>query len=195
MKAFKYILLAAIFVTSSVFSQTNWNVDASHTNVGFEVDHMVISSVEGEFNKYEATISTDGTDFTNANIEFTIDVSSINTDNGDRDNHLKSDDFFNAEQFPQITFKSKSMTKVDGDNWKLVGDFTMRDVTKEIELEVKFRGLVNDPWGNTRVGFAITGEVSRFDYNLKWNNLLETGGLIVGDTVTLNIDLQLIKAS
>jgi len=194
MKAFKYIMVALLLSSTAFLAQTNWKVDASHTNVGFEVEHMLIATVEGEFTKFDGTIETNGDDFTEATIDFTIDVNSISTDNEDRDGHLKSDDFFNAEKFPQIKFKSKSMTKAEGKMWKLVGDFTMRDVTKEIELDVKFRGLVNDPWGNTRVGFEISGEVNRFDYNLKWNNLLETGGLVVGDMVALDIDLELIKS-
>jgi polyisoprenoid-binding protein YceI len=193
MKTFKFVLIAVLFSVTSIFAQTGWKVDGSHSNIGFEVEHMVISTVEGEFTQFDGTIQTTGDDFTNAKIDFVIDVNSISTDNNDRDGHLKSDDFFNAEKFPQIKFVSKSMTQVEGNMWKLVGDFTMRDVTKEIELDVKFKGLVNDPWGNTRVGFAISGEVNRFDYNLKWNNLLETGGLVVGEEVALNIDLQLIK--
>ncbi|MBN1301248.1 MAG: YceI family protein [Melioribacteraceae bacterium] len=195
MKALKYIFFVLLFPVVSIFAQTKWNIDVSHSNVGFEVDHMVIATAEGEFKSYEGTIETDGDDFTNAKINLTIDVASIDTDNEQRDNHLKSDDFFNAEKFPQMTFVGKSMTKVNGNNWKLVGDFTIRDITKEVTLDVKFRGMVKDPWGNTRAGFKLTGEVNRFDYNLKWNKLLETGGLVVSEDVKLIIDLELIKAS
>jgi polyisoprenoid-binding protein YceI len=134
-----------------------------------------------------------GDDITSAMIDFTVDVNSINTENEDRDKHLRSDDFFNAEDFPQMSFKSKEMKKVGEKNYKLIGDLTIRDVTKEVEFDVKFNGMVNDPWGNTRAGFKATGEINRFDYGLKWNNLLETGGLVVGEDVEMVINVQLIK--
>jgi polyisoprenoid-binding protein YceI len=193
MKHINYFLVILFFTAGSLFAQTKWNFDDSHTNVGFEVDHMLITTVEGEFNKYEGTVTTDGESFKDAKINFTIDVASINTDNEKRDNHLKSDDFFNAEKFPKITFKGKSMEQVEGNDWKLVGDLTIRDVTKEVELDVDFKGQVQGPWGNTRVGFDISGVINRFDYNLKWNKVLEAGGLVVGEDVTINIDVQLIK--
>ncbi len=194
MKLYKLFLLFVVISFSAVSAQTKWNVDASHTNVGFEVDHMVISSVEGEFNSYEATVETNEDDFTNAKINFTIDVASISTDNEQRDSHLKSDDFFNTEKYPKMTFVGKSMKKVSGNDWKLIGDLTIRDVTKEVTLDVEFRGMVKDPWGNTRVGFEITGELNRFDYKLKWNKLLETGGLVVSEDIELKIDIELIKS-
>jgi polyisoprenoid-binding protein YceI len=156
---------------------------------------MVITSVEGEFTKFEGTVETKGEGFEDASINFTADIASISTDNEKRDAHLKSDDFFNAEKYPTLIFKSKSMKQIEGDKWKLVGDLTIRDITKEVTLDVKYRGEVKGPWGNTRAGFKITGEINRFDYNLKWNNLLETGGLVVGEDVTLELDVQLIKAS
>lgn len=193
MKLIKITAAVLFAFAISLSAQTKWNFDVSHTNVGFEVDHMLITTVEGEFNEYEGTVTTNGEDFKDAKINFTIDVSSINTDNEKRDNHLKSDDFFNAEKFPNITFKGKSMEKVAGDDWKLVGDLTIRDVTKEVELNVDFKGLVQGPWGNTRVGFDISGVINRFDYNLKWSKVLEAGGLVVGEDVTFNIDVQLIK--
>jgi polyisoprenoid-binding protein YceI len=194
MKHINYFLVILFFTAGSLLAQAKWNFDASHTNIGFEVDHMVIASVEGEFTKFDGSIETKGDGFENAAINFTADIASISTDNEKRDGHLKSDDFFNAEKYPQMIFKSKSMKNIKGDNWKLVGDLTIRDVTKEVALDVIYRGMVKDPWGNTRVGFKISGEVNRFDYNLKWNNLLETGGLVVGEDVTLEIDVELIKA-
>lgn len=195
MKTYKLFFTIVLLSLSTVFAQTKWQVDASHTNIGFEVDHMVIATVEGEFTKFDATVETKGDDFANADVKFSADVASISTDNEKRDGHLKSDDFFNAEKFPKMTFESKSMTKVEGNDWKLVGLLTIRDVTKEVTLDVKFRGMVKDPWGNTRVGFEVTGEINRFDYNLKWNNVLETGGLIVSEDVTISIDIELIKAT
>ena len=193
MKSLKIFSFLLFFSAASIFAQTNWNLDKSHSSVGFSVTHMVITDVEGHFTNYEGTISMNGDDITSAMIDFTVDVNSINTENEDRDKHLRSDDFFNAEDFPQMSFKSKEMKKVGEKNYKLIGDLTIRDVTKEVEFDVKFNGMVNDPWGNTRAGFKATGEINRFDYGLKWNNLLETGGLVVGEDVEMVINVQLIK--
>lgn len=185
-------LLLAFF--SANFAQVKWNIDKAHTNVGFKVVHMVISSVEGEFQKYSGTVESPAEDsFDGAKVDITIDVNSISTDNVDRDNHLKSDDFFNAEKYPEITFKSKSMKKVDGKNYKLVGDLTIRDVTKEVALDVKYNGTIKDPWGNTRAGFDLTGTINRFEYGLKWNKVLEAGGLVVSEDVTLDVHIELVK--
>ena len=154
---------------------------------------MVISSVDGYFKDYDAKISTKDDDFSTADILLSVNTSSIFTDNEKRDNHLRSDDFFNAEKYPQMVFKSKSMKKLGDDKYKLIGDFTIRDVTKEIELDVKLNGIIKDGFGNMRAGFKITGEINRFDYNLKWNKTIETGGLIAGKEVELIINLELTR--
>lgn len=172
---------------------TKWGVDKSHSKIGFSVSHLVITDVDGYFKDYDADITTQGDDFSTANIKFTIQTGSIFTNNADRDNHLKSDDFFNSETYPYITFVGKSLQKISANKFKLLGDFTLRDVTKEVELDVKFNGIVKDPWGNTKAGFKLKGEINRFDYNLKWNAAIETGGLVVGKEVELNIAIQLIK--
>jgi polyisoprenoid-binding protein YceI len=169
-------------------------VDKSHSKVGFSVSHLVITDVDGFFKDYDAQITTEAEDFSTAKIDFTIKTNSIFTDNNDRDNHLRGDDFFNAEKYPQMSFKGKSMKKVGDNKYKLVGDFTIRDVTKQVELDVKFNGIVKDPWGNTKAGFKVSGEIDRFDYNLKWNKAIETGSLVVGKDVELVIDLQLKKS-
>ncbi|MFA7419574.1 MAG: YceI family protein [Melioribacteraceae bacterium] len=183
-----------VFGFTFVNAQTKWSVDKSHSNVGFSVTHLIISEVTGQFKNFSAEIETTSDDFTDAKINFTIDVASINTENEGRDKHLKSDDFFNAEKFPKITFVGKSFKKVDGKKYKLVGDFTMRDVTKQITLDVVFNGTVKDPWGNTKAGFKISGELNRMDYNVKWNNLIEAGGAVVSKEVAININLELNKA-
>ena len=121
------------------------------------------------------------------------EIASIDTDNEKRDEHLRSDDFFNAEKYPQLKFVSKSFKKVDENEYKMVGDLTMRDVTKEVELDVELNGTVVDPWGNTKAGFNLVGEINRFDYNLKWSKALETGGLVVGEDVEIIGKLQLMK--
>jgi polyisoprenoid-binding protein YceI len=184
-----------ITVSTLTFSQTTWTVDKTHSKVGFSVTHLVITDVEGYFKNYDAAITTKGDDLTTANIDFTINTISIFTDNNDRDNHLRSDDFFNAEKYPNMVFKGKSMKKVSENKFRLTGDFTIRDVTKQVELDVKYNGTVKDPWGNTKAGFKITGEIDRFDYNLKWNKAIEAGSLVVGKEVELVIDLQLVKKS
>ncbi len=191
----KFLVIALALLSPSLLAQTTWTVDKTHSKVGFSVTHLVITDVEGYFKNYDATITTNGDDLTTANIDFTINTNSIFTDNNDRDNHLRSDDFFNAEKYPQMAFKGKSMKKVGDKKFKLVGDLTIRDVTKQVELDVKFNGTVKDPWGNTKAGFKVTGEINRFDYNLKWNKAIESGSLVVGKDVELIIDLQLIKKS
>ena len=189
----KFLATVLLLVSTSLFAQNTWTVDKAHSKIGFSVTHMVISSVEGYFKEYEAKITTTDDDFSTANIEIIINTSSIFTDNDRRDNHLRSDDFFNAEKYPQMIFKSKSIKKLGDDKYKLIGDFTIRDVTKEIELDVKLNGLIQDGFGNKRAGFKITGEINRFDYNLKWNKTIETGGLIVGKEVDLIINLELLR--
>lgn len=193
----KVNLLAAllIFTATAISAQTNWGIDKSHSKVGFSVSHLVITDVDGFFKEYDAKVTTNGDDFSTANIDFSVNTGSIFTDNEGRDKHLRSDDFFNAEKFPHMTFKGKSMKKVSDNKYKLVGDLTIRDVTKEVELDVKYNGMVKDPWGNTKAGFKVTGEINRFDYNLKWNTAIETGSLVVGKEVELIIDLQLVKKS
>lgn len=184
------ILLFGLF---SVNAQTKWAVDKSHSKVQFSVTHLIISEVTGQFKSFDVNVESSKDDFTDAKIEFSADVNSINTDNEARDKHLKSDDFFNAEKSPKIVFVGKSFKKVGDKNYKLVGDFTMRDVTKQITLDVVYNGSVKDPWGNTKAGFKISGEVNRFDYNLKWNTLMEAGGAVVGKTVSIIVDLELQK--
>lgn len=193
---FKLRSAAALFFVGflSINAQTKWTIDKAHTKVQFSATHLIISEVTGEFKDFDGTVETNGDDFTNAKVNFTVDVNSINTDNQQRDNHLKSDDFFNAQKFPKMTFVSKSMQKVGDNKYKLVGNLTIREITKEIALDVTYNGTVKDPWGNTKAGFKITGELNRFDYNLKWNVLMEAGGAVVGKMITLTINLELQKS-
>lgn len=185
---------ALMLMVSYSFGQTEWKVDQSHSNINFNVTHLVISSVSGYFKNFDINVKSKDDSFKDAYIEFTADVKSINTGNDKRDEHLKSDDFFNADKFPKITFKSKSFKKVSGNKYKLTGDFTMRDVTKQVTLDVVFNGVVKDPWGNTKAGFKITGAVNRFDYNLKWNTMMEAGGAVVGKTVDITCNVELTKS-
>lgn len=185
------LFLAVPFLLNA--QDTRWAFDKAHSEVKFIVSHMVIADVTGRFNDFDGTIITKGDNFENAKIDFTVRVKSINTDNEKRDEHLRSDDFFNAEKFPTMTFKSKSMKKSGKNKYKLVGDLTIRDVTKQVTLDVEYRGMVNDPWGNTKAGFRIKGKINRFDFGLKWNNLLEGGGLIVGKDVEILCNIELNK--
>lgn len=193
MKTIKLSLMLFIASFSLTFAQTNWVFDKSHSKIGFSVSHMVITDVEGNFKEFDGKIESSGDTWENAKIEFTADIASIDTDNEKRDEHLRSDDFFNSEKFPKLSFVGKSFKKVDGNEYKLVGDLTIRDVTKEVELEVEHNGTVVDPWGNTKAGFDLEGEINRFDYNLKWSKALETGGLVVGKDVKIIGKLQLMK--
>ena len=195
MRNLKFLATLLITISTLTFSQTTWTVDKSHSKVGFSVSHLVITDVDGFFKDYEAQISSNGDDFSTANVELKVNTNSIFTDNEKRDDHLRSDDFFNSEKYPQMTFKGKSMKKVGDKKYKLTGDFTIRDVTKQITLDVTYNGMVKDPWGNTKAGFKITGEIDRFDYNLKWDKAIEAGSLVVGKDVELVIDLQLVKKS
>lgn len=193
MKKAVFVVLLVLGFTF-VNAQTKWNIDKSHSNVGFAVTHLIISEVTGQFKSFDGNIEFSKDDLSDANINFSIDAASISTENEGRDKHLKSDDFFNAEKFPKITFVGKSIKKVADKKFKLVGDFTIRDVTKSITLDVVYNGSIKDPWGNTKAGFKITGELNRFDYNLKWNNLMEAGGAVVGKEVTITVNLELSKA-
>lgn len=180
-------------LSATLFAQTNWNFDKSHSEIGFSVTHMLISETDGFFKDYSGTVVSNGDDFSNAKINFEAKTNSIFTDNEKRDNHLRSADFFESAKFPLLTFEGKSFTKVEGNKYKLIGNLTIKDVTTEVTLDVKYNGTVVDPYGNTRVGFKISGEVDRFVYGLTWNAALETGGLVVSKEVELDIKIELIK--
>lgn len=167
---------------------TNWTLDNTHSEIAFKVKHMMISTVTGHFEDFQATAKTDGDDFNGASLEFSAKTASINTKNKDRDTHLQSDDFFNSEKFPEMKFVSKSF---NGD--KLVGDLTIRDVTKEVTLDAELNGVAVDPYGQTKAGFEIRGEVSRKDFNLTWNAVTEAGSIVVSDKVKLVVDVQFTK--
>lgn len=167
---------------------TTWKIDNTHSEVAFKIKHMMISTVTGHFEDFSATAQTDGDDFTNSQFEFSAKIGSINTKNEDRDNHLKSDDFFSAEKFPEMTFKSKSF---DGEN--LVGDLTIRDTTKEVSMGAELNGIAVDPYGQTKAGFEITGQINRKDFGLTWGAVTEAGNIVVSDKVKLVIDAQFVK--
>lgn len=193
MKTFITLAITLIAIYSSQ-AQTKWNLDNSHTNVKFTVTHMVISEVDGHFKDFSGTMTASKPDFTDANIEFTVKVASINTDNEQRDNHLKADDFFNAEKYPVMTFKSIAMKKLSANKYELSGNLTIRDVTRFVKFAVICGGTAKDPWGNTKAGFKATATINRFDYGLKWNTLMEAGGAMVGEDVTITINAEFAQA-
>lgn len=172
-------------------STTKWVLDPAHSEVTFRVRHMMISNVRGEFTKFDASI--DGEDFANSTISVNIDVSSLTTNNTDRDAHLKSPDFFEVEKNPEITFVSTSMKKVDENEFKLVGNLTIKGTTKEVTLNTEFGGYMKDPYGNDKAGFSVEGKISRKDFGLNWNAVLEAGGVMVGDEVRIAADVQFTK--
>jgi polyisoprenoid-binding protein YceI len=171
---------------------TKWTLDPAHSEIEFKVRHMMIANVKGNFQSFTAEI--DGEDFETATATVEIDAASINTNQADRDGHLRSDDFFGAEKFPKIIFRGKSLTKKHGDEYKLVGDLTIRDITKEISLDVESGGVNKDPWGNDKAGFTVDGKISRKEWGLNWNAALETGGVLVSDEVKVHAEVQFTKS-
>lgn len=174
---------------------TKWTVDQSHSHIGFEVKHMMVSKVKGAFDSYEANVEAENlADLTGATISFKFDVKSINTRNEDRDNHLKSADFFDAEQFPAITFESTSIIKSD-DGFDVTGNLTIKDVTKEVTFETTFNGTGKNPWGQAVYGFEAETKINREDFGLTWNAALETGGVLVGKDIKIKVELELNPAA
>jgi polyisoprenoid-binding protein YceI len=174
-------------------SQTTWVVDKMHSEVQFKVKHLVISTVTGSFTTFEGKAITEDDQFEGAQTEFTIDVNSVFTGQTDRDEHLKASDFFESQTYPNITFVSTSFTKVKGDVYKLVGNLTMKGVTKEVELEAEYGGTEKDQYGNIKVGFEVTGTVNRKEFGMAFNSLTETGGLALGENIKVIANIQLAK--
>lgn len=192
----KKLVLSSIFALSAfvVSAQTKWSVDKMHSNVKFSVAHLVISEVDGSFKSFDGNMVSSKPDFSDAAIEFTVDVNSVNTDNEMRDGHLKNDDFFNAEKYPKMTFKSTSFKKVKGNAYLLTGNLTIRDVTKKVVFNVTYGGTAKDGYGNTKAGFKATTTIDRLAYNLKWNSLTEAGGSVVGKDVAIKLNLEFAQA-
>jgi len=171
---------------------TKWALDPTHSELQFKVKHLMITTVTGNIKSFSADLSSEGEDFTNAEISFSGDINSIDTSNGDRDGHLKSADFFDAEKYPAITFKSTNVEK-DGNDYIVKGDLTIKDVTKAVKLNAEFGGIATDPWGNTKAGFTLSGKINRTEFGLTWNAALETGGVMVSEEVKILGELQFVK--
>ena len=189
------VLLSVVLCTSALTSQTVWKSDKSHSRVNFSISHMVIAEVTGRFTDFDATLTATKDDFSDARIDAVIKTGSINTDNENRDNHLRSDDFFNAEKFPDITFKS---TKVESDGtggFTITGSLTIRDVTKSVALQTRFNGTVKDNRGNLKAGFKATATIDRFNYGVKWDKTLDSGGLIAGRNADITLLFEFNKVN
>ena len=172
---------------------TKWGLDPMHSEINFKVKHMMIANVTGGFTKFDVNATTEGDEFSKAKINFTADINSINTNNEQRDGHLKSADFFDAEKFPQLKFESTSLNKKSDDEFQMNGNLTIKDVTKPVSLQVNFGGIGKDPYGNTKAGFTIEGKINRKDFGLNWNAALETGGMLVGEELKIQSEIQLAK--
>jgi len=172
---------------------TKWSIDPMHSEVQFKVKHLVISTVSGFFKSFEGTLETEGDDFENADITFALNIDSIDTNQTQRDEHLKSAEFFDASQYPQITFKSTSFTKTDDEEYELKGDLTIKGITKPVTLAAEFGGSTDDFYGNTKAGFEVTGKINRKEFGLTWDGVTEAGSIVVGEDIKLLINVQFAK--
>lgn len=175
--------------------KTTWAIDASHSKVSFKVKHLMISNVLGSFKEFEGQVTTSGNDFTSTAVNFSLNTASVDTEVTDRDGHLKSPDFFDAEKFPKITFEGSGMKDLGDDMYELEGQLTIKGVSKSVKLSVEYGGIMSDPWGNVKAGFSISGKINRKDWGLNWNAALEAGGVLVGEEVKINCDIELVKAA
>jgi polyisoprenoid-binding protein YceI len=187
----KLTLLAFLLSFSLVKAQSNWTIDKSHTNIKFTVTHMVVSEVDGYFGDFSGSVTNAGDDFNGANVEFTAQTASVNTNNENRDKDLRSNNFFDVEKYPELKFNGK--ISKEGDKYYLVGDFTIKDVTKQVKFDVKYNGKVNSGRGN-KAGFKVNGVVNRFEYNLKWDRAIEAGNLVVAEDVVITCNIELNEA-
>jgi polyisoprenoid-binding protein YceI len=191
MKSLFTFLIGGMFFTTAG-AQSVWKVDKSHSNVDFTVTHLVISEVRGTFKEFDASLTSDKADFSDMKLNATIKTASVFTDNDRRDNHLRSNDFFNADSFPNITFKSTSVKKTGSDSYQITGDLTIRNITKSVVLETKYRGSV-EAFGGTRAAFKATTTIDRFEFGTTWDKTIETGGLVVGKEVNIALLMEFAK--
>lgn len=187
------ITIAAVVMTISAIDAAEWKIDATHSTIGFEVKHLVISRIRGQFQEFDCNLNFDNSAIEAGNVEFTVQTASIDTDNEDRDKHLRTGEFFDTESHPTMTFKSSKVVKGDDNKFKLVGVLTIRGVTKEVTFDCEFYGVVKDPWGNTKSGFSAHAEINRQDFKVSWSKSLDSGGLVVGDMVNITVDVEFAK--
>ena len=173
----------------------SWNLDTAHSGINFSVRHMVFAKVRGRFGAWNGKVNLDPQDLTRSSVEVEIDSASIDTGVADRDNHLRSPDFLDAEHFPKLRFKSTKVEKAGGDRYRIHGELTIRDVTCDVVLDAEYGGQAKDPWGNQRIAFAATTSLDRGEFGLKWNQVLEAGGVLVGERIDVEIEVQAVKAA
>lgn len=173
--------------------KTKWNLDTMHSEVQFRVKHLVIATVTGTFGKFSVEAETEEEDFSTAEIIFSADINSVNTGNEQRDAHLKSADFFDAANYPQLFFRSASLKKNGEHSYKMKGDLTLRGITKTVEFDVEFGGKMKDPYGNMKAGFEVSGKIKRKEFGLHWDAVTETGGVVVSDEVKINANVEMVK--
>jgi len=176
-----------------VWQNTKWTVDPTHSEIGFKIRHLMITNVSGKFEQFEAEVQTENEDFATAQIQATIKTASVNTSNLQRDEHLRNSDFFEVENHPDILFTSAKVEKIDNENFILHGNLTLKGITKPVKLNIEYSGITKDPWGGQRAGFVITGKINRGEFGLSFNAALETGGLVLGEEVKINSEIQLVK--
>ena len=172
---------------------TKWGIDPTHSELHFKVRHLMVSWVTGSFKNFVATVETEGEDISTAHVRFTADINSISTNNEQRDAHLKTGDFFDAENHPQILFESDELEKIDDENYKLYGTLTMRGNSRKIILNVEHGGITKDPWGNTRTGFSVSGKINRKDFGVNFSMVSETGGILLGEDVSISANVEFVK--
>ena len=172
---------------------TKWTIDPAHSEIGFKVKHLMITNVSGRFNKLEAEVLTDNENFSTAQIDIKIKAASVQTGNIHRDEHLRNPDFFDAKNHPEILFSSTELEKIDNEHFVLYGKLTIKGITKAVALKVEYSGITKDPWGGQRAGLTITGRLKRTDFGFSFNAALESGGLVVGEDVTIGSEVQLVK--
>lgn len=172
---------------------TKWSLDPTHSELGFKIKHLMITNVSGNFNKFEVMAETPTDDFNDAKVTVDIEVDSINTNNAQRDEHLRNADFFEAEKFPNITFRSTKIEKVDDENYNITGNLTIKETTKSVKLAAEYSGVTRDPWGNIKAGFSLNGKINRKDFGISYNATMETGGVMLGEELKINGEIQLVK--
>jgi polyisoprenoid-binding protein YceI len=171
----------------------SWKIDSAHSHINFSIRHMMISNVNGRFENFTGIVEFNEKESARSSVEVQIEAASINTREPKRDGHLKSPDFLNTEKFPFLTFKSKRVEKVDDHHGRIYGDLTIRDISNEVVLDVEYAGQAKSPWGQISAGFSAAAQINRKDWDLNWNQALETGGVLVGDTIKIDIELEIIK--
>lgn len=189
------VIALALMLTAGMTQAATWSFDKAHSSVGFSVRHMVISRTTGNFDDFEGVLEFDGENLASGKVELTVQMASVDTDDEKRDGHLKTGDFFDVEKYPTMVFKSTKVSNVKGSSFQLVGILTLKGVSKEVTFDCEFNGSLKDPWGNTRAGFSAETEINRQDFNVSFSKILDNGGLMVSDMVTINLEIEAIQAA